>query len=96
MSDRAYDVVVGGGAFSGASCALLLRRHLPEARVLIVEKTTEFNRKVGEATVEVSACFLTEILGLGDALAAEHLPKHGLRYWFSGNGSTPLGPLTVF
>src|SRR5438034_10215466 len=52
--DADYDVVIIGGAFSGAATALMLKRKRPEARVLIIEKTTEFDRKVGESTTEVS------------------------------------------
>ena len=52
-----YDVVVMGGAFSGAATALLLKRESPSARILIIEKTREFDRKVGEATTEVSSYF---------------------------------------
>jgi flavin-dependent dehydrogenase len=78
-----YDAVVIGGAFSGASAALLLRRLVPTARVLVVERQERFGRKVGEATVETSGMFLSRFLGLHDYLAREQLPKHGLRFWFS-------------
>lgn len=89
-----FDAVVIGGAFAGASTALLLRRLRPEARVLIIERRREFDRKVGEATVEVSAHFLTEVLRLGDHLVREHLPKHGLLYWFHRDGDETLGEMT--
>ena len=49
-----YDVVIIGGAFSGAATGLLLKRKRPELRVLIVEKAAEFDRKVGESTTEVA------------------------------------------
>ena len=49
-----YDVAIVGGAFSGAATALVLKRRQPDARVLIIEKTSEFDRKVGESTTEVS------------------------------------------
>ena len=52
-----YDVVVMGGAFSGAATALLLKRERPSTRILIIEKAREFDRKVGEATTEVSSYF---------------------------------------
>ncbi len=52
-----YDVVVMGGAFSGAATALLLKRERPSTRILIIEKAREFDRKVGESTAEVSWCF---------------------------------------
>lgn len=82
MSER-YDVIIFGGAFSGASTAILLRRECPDLRVLIIEKATAFDEKVGEATTEMSAMFLTRRLRMWQHLESEHLPKEGLRYWFS-------------
>ncbi|MGJ8644967.1 MAG: NAD(P)/FAD-dependent oxidoreductase [Luteolibacter sp.] len=93
-----YDVVVMGGAFSGSSAALLIKRQFKDLRVLIIERTEEFNRKVGESTSEVAGCFLTRILRIGAHLNAQHVAKHGLRMWFHKDGtnapgrSTELGP----
>ena len=78
-----YDVAIIGGAFSGAATALMLKRKHPAARILIIEKTTEFDRKVGESTTEVSSCYMTRMLGLSNYLAHHHLQKQGLRLWFS-------------
>jgi flavin-dependent dehydrogenase len=83
-----YDAVILGGAFSGASAAILLRRELPQLRVLIVEKATAFDEKVGEATTEMSAMFLTRRLAMWQHLENEQLPKEGLRYWFSNEKVT--------
>ena len=44
-----YDVAIIGGAFSGSATALVLKRRCPNARVLIMEKTSEFDRNPGEA-----------------------------------------------
>ena len=77
-----YDVVVLGGAFSGASTAVLLKRDHPEISVLVIEKTKKFDLKVGEATTEMSAMFMTRRLALWRHLEDEQLPKEGLRYWF--------------
>src|SRR5688500_20363380 len=82
LQDR-YDVIVLGGAFSGASTAILLRRESPGLRVLIVEKAQAFDEKVGEATTEMSAMFLTRRLAMWEHLEREQLPKEGLRYWFT-------------
>src|SRR5258706_10835629 len=83
-----YDVIILGGAFSGASAAILLRREHPQLRVLIVEKSEAFDAKVGEATTEMSAMFLTRRLAMWHHLEAEQLPKEGLRYWFSNDKVT--------
>jgi len=84
------DVAVIGGAFSGASTALLLKRRMPQARVVIIEKAAEFDRKVGESTTEVSSCFLTRVLGLSTYLGHHQLPKQGLRMWFARDAQTPF------
>lgn len=78
-----YDVVIIGGAFSGAATALMLKRKHPDARILIIEKGAAFDRKVGESTTEVSSCYMTRILGLTHYLGHHQLPKQGLRLWFS-------------
>ena len=85
-----YDVAIIGGAFSGAATALMLKRKLPAARVLIIEKTTEFDRKVGESTTEVSSCYMTRILGLTHYLGHHQLGKQGLRMWFSKSPDQPF------
>ncbi len=83
MHEESCDVVILGGAFSGASTALLIKRRRPNARVVIVEKAESFDRKVGESTTEVSSCFLLRVLGLTQHLGHEQLAKQGLRFWFS-------------
>jgi flavin-dependent dehydrogenase len=78
-----WDVIVLGGALSGASTALLLQRADPNLRVLVLEKSSRFTRRVGEATVEISAYFLGRVLGLTRHLNESHLVKQGMRFWFS-------------
>ncbi|MGB8352433.1 MAG: NAD(P)/FAD-dependent oxidoreductase [Chthoniobacteraceae bacterium] len=82
---RHYDVVVIGGALSGAATATLLMRENPGLKLLIVEKTTQLTRRVGEATVEVSAFFMGRVLGLTQYLNESHLVKQGLRFWFKND-----------
>lgn len=77
-----YDAVIVGGAFAGAATALVLKRKNPAARVLIVEKSDKFDRKVGESTTELSSCYMTRILGLTNYLGHNHLAKQGLRMWW--------------
>jgi len=61
----------------------MLLRERPDLRLLIIEKSPAFKRRVGEATVEVSAYFLTHVLGLMQHLNERHLVKQGLRFWFT-------------
>src|SRR5215472_17076913 len=77
-----YDVAIIGGALAGAASAILLKRELPELRILILEKSSSFGRRVGEATVEVSGYFLGRVLGLTQHLNESHLVKQGMRFWF--------------
>lgn len=80
-----YDVVVLGGALSGAATATLLMRRNPGIRVLIIERTEKLTRRVGEATVEVSAFFMGRVLGLTKYLNEHHIAKQGLRFWFKND-----------
>ncbi len=91
---KEYDVVIMGGAFSGASAALLLKRDMPSARVLVVERNERFDRKVGESTSEVAGCFMTRVLYLGSYLSANQYQKHGLRMWFCKDSHTPVNDCT--
>jgi len=90
MMKSAYDVVIVGGAVAGAATAMLLLREEPTLRVLIVERSTTFGRRVGEATVEVSTYFLTRVLGLTQHLNESHLVKNGMRFWFANAAAQTL------
>ena len=85
-----FDAVVIGGAVSGASTAILLKRRHPNLKILVVEKTDRFDWKVGESTVEISAYFLTRVLKQYDHLSREQLPKQAFRYWFVNDHVTRL------
>jgi flavin-dependent dehydrogenase len=85
-----YDVAIIGGALSGSAAAILLLRRNPGIRVLIVEKSEQLGRRVGEATVEVSAYFLGRVLGLTQYLNEAHLVKQGLRFYFTNDSVESL------
>src|SRR6266436_1145911 len=97
--DGTYDVVVIGGALSGGATATLLLQQNPGIRVLILEKSAKLSRRVGEATVEVSAYFMGRVLGMTQYLNESHLNKQGLRFWFTNDevktlaDASELGPL---
>lgn len=89
-----HDVVIIGGGAAALTLALELRSARPGTRVLIVEPTArpvpEITHTVGESTVEVSAHYLRERLGLGDHLSTAQIRKMGLRMFFSHNGNTDI------
>ncbi|HEU5077788.1 MAG TPA: NAD(P)/FAD-dependent oxidoreductase [Opitutaceae bacterium] len=84
-SNENWDVVIVGGALSGAATACLLAKRNPRLRILILERDLEFSRRVGESTVEISAYFLGRVLGLTEYLNENHLVKQGLRFWFTND-----------
>ncbi len=90
MTDESYDVAIIGGSLAGAATATLLLHEHPKLRVLILERSTKFTRRVGEATVEVSTYFLSRVLGLTQHLNESHLVKQGMRFWFAGEQTASL------
>src|SRR5258707_6697452 len=85
-----YDVIIGGGALAGAATAILLLREQPQLRILILEKSSVFGRRVGEATVEISGYFLCRVLWLTQYLNEAHLVKQGMRFWFTNSRAQTL------
>lgn len=90
FNETSCDVAIVGGALSGAASALLLLNAQPQMKVLILEKSSAFGRRVGEATVEVSGYFLGRVLGLTQYLNENHLVKQGMRFWFYNDRSQAL------
>ncbi len=84
------DVAIIGGAFSGSSLALLLRRAHPGLRVLVIERSEKFDRKVGEASTEIAGHFLHRRLAMASYLANHQIAKQGLRFWFADGPGTPF------
>jgi flavin-dependent dehydrogenase len=86
-----YDVVVLGGGLAGLTLGRQLKRARPETSVLVAEKrqgpAPDAAFKVGESTVEISAHYFAEVVGMKDHLDNEQLRKSGLRYFFPGNGN---------
>ncbi len=88
------DVAIVGGGAAALTLALELRRARPATRVMLIEPKThpvpEITHTVGESTVEVSAHYLRDRLGLGDHLSTAHIRKMGLRMFFSDDRNTDI------
>jgi len=94
----AYDVTIVGGGVAGLTLALEVRGARPQTRILIISPTVhpvpEVTHTVGESTVEVSAHYLRDRLGLGDHLHTSQIRKMGLRMFFSHDGNTDIARRT--
>ena len=82
-SSTDYDVIIIGGALAGSATAIQLLDRQPTLRILIIERSDIFGRRVGEATIELSTYFLNRVLGLTQHLNEHHYAKQGLRFWFA-------------
>ncbi len=88
-----YDIIICGGGLAGLTLARQISREIPHASLLLVEglgdKLTTKAIQVGESTIELSANYLAQTLGLQDYLDKVHFCKWGLRFFF-GSGDTPF------
>jgi flavin-dependent dehydrogenase len=89
-----HDVSIVGGGVAALTLALEIRRVRPTTRILLVEPKShpvaEVTHTVGESTVEVSAHYLRDRLGLADHLQTSQIRKMGLRMFFSDDRNTDI------
>lgn len=88
-----YDVIICGAGIAGLTLARQVMKEMPDVSLLVIEglgdKTRTSAIQVGESTVEISAHYLAEVVGLRDYLEETHYRKWGFRFFF-GKGQTPL------
>lgn len=89
-----HDVAIIGGGVAALTLALELHFARPGTRLLIVDPRAhplpEITHTVGESTVEISAQYLRDRLGLADHLNTAQIRKMGLRMFFSHDGNTDI------
>ncbi len=79
---KSCDVLIIGAGMAGGLLARQLTVEQPDLRIIIVDRKTDFDWWVGESTVEVFDDYAVRNCRLGPYLAANHIVKHGLRFWF--------------
>lgn len=80
--DHYCDVLIIGAGMAGGMLARQLTLEQPELKLILVDKKTDFDWHIGESTVEVFDDYAVRNCRLGPYLAASHIVKHGLRFWF--------------
>ena len=89
-----HDVSIVGGGAAALTLALEIRQARPSTRVQVIEPNSyplaEITHTVGESTVEVSAHYLRDRLGLGEHLNTAQIRKMGLRMFFSDDHNTDI------
>jgi flavin-dependent dehydrogenase len=89
-----HDVTIIGGGVAALTLALEIRGTRPTTRIQVIAPNAhpvpEITHTVGESTVEVSAHYLRDRLGLADHLNSAHIRKMGLRMFFSHDRNTDI------
>lgn len=87
MTHTEHDIVICGGGLAGMTLARQLRLEIPDLDVVVLDSqrypVPVSAHKVGESTVEIAGFYFANILGLESYMRARHLPKLGLRYFWS-------------
>ena len=83
-----------GGGLAGLCLGLQLKKARPDTSIAVLEKregpAPEAAFKVGESTVEISANYFGEVVGMKDHIEQDQLHKIGLRYFFPAGDNTDL------
>lgn len=85
MREFDYDIIIAGGGYAGSTLAISLLNLNPELRIAIIEKSQEFDQKIGESNSDLTAIFLHR-LGI-DHILKNHIKKTGLRFFFNEENS---------
>jgi flavin-dependent dehydrogenase len=80
--EKSCDVLIIGAGMAGGLLARQLSIEQPDLHLIVVDAKTSFDWWVGESTVEVFDDYATRVCRLGPYLAAKHITKHGLRFFF--------------
>lgn len=94
-SIRECDVLIVGASMAGSCLARQLKLKHPNLDIVVLDRKSEFGYWVGESMLEIFWDYATTDLNLGPYLDANHLYKHGLRFFFdSPDKKLPLAKMS--
>tara|TARA_R110001599_G_scaffold353817_1_gene598961 strand:+ start:96181 stop:97974 length:1794 start_codon:yes stop_codon:yes gene_type:complete len=94
-TENHFDVLIIGAGMAGGLLARQLSVEQPNLKIVLVDRNTQFDWHIGESTVEVFDDYAVRNCKLGPYLAANHIVKHGLRFWFySEQRDLPMSELS--
>jgi len=95
--EKKCDVLIIGASLAGSCLARQLRLKMPDLNIVVIDKKTNFDYWVGEATVPPWVDYASRHCGLGPYLAKTAMLKHGIRYFYdSEKKDLPLWELSEF
>jgi flavin-dependent dehydrogenase len=78
---RTTDIAILGAGPAGSAAGILLRRHAPHLRVMLLEKERHPRHHVGESLLPASLPILEELGFPARMMAERYQPKYGARFY---------------
>lgn len=95
MNHLDCDVLIIGAGMAGGLLARQLSVERADLSIILLDAKAEFDWHIGESTVEVFDDYATRNCKLGPYMSANHIIKHGLRFWFdSAEKNLPMAHLS--
>lgn len=76
------DLLIIGASMAGSCLARHAKLKHPDQRIVVIDRKSDFDYGIGESMLEIFWDYAARDLKLGRYLDCNHLPKHGLRFFF--------------
>lgn len=76
------DVLIIGASMAGGCLARQIKIKHPDMNIVVIDRKGDFDYAIGESMLEIFWDYASRDLKMGHYLDCNHLPKHGLRFFF--------------